>query len=174
MDEHVAGCSECYQVFSETVAFALAEEQEEPVPSKPAPVVPFVRRRAFQVLSGLAAAAALVLAVRYSASLHAPAAQPLVAELAQAMGTTRFVEPRLTGGFQHGRLVVLRGGDVPQGLDAHSPAVLSAVARIRERTAGDTSPEALGALAVTFLVSGDAAAAVKALESATAQDPKSA
>ena len=45
------------------------------------------------------------------------------------------------------------------------------MARIRERAEGDTSPEALGALGVTYLVSGDAAAAVKALESASAQKP---
>ena len=88
------------------------------------------------------------------------------------MGTKRFVEPRLIGGFQHGRLIVLRSGDAPQGLDAQSPAVLAAVARIRERTEGDTSPEGLGALAVTYLVSGDVGKAVKALESATAQAPK--
>jgi CHAT domain-containing protein len=50
--------------------------------------------------------------------------------------------------------------------------VIAAVAHIRERAQGDTSPEALGALAVTYLVSGDVGGAVKALESATAQDPK--
>ncbi len=99
-------------------------------------------------------------------------ASPLVAELAQAMGNKRFVEPRLTGGFQHGRHVVLRSGDTTQGLDQHSPAVIAAVAHIRERAEGDTSPEALGALAVTYLVSGDIGRAVKALESATAQHPK--
>jgi CHAT domain-containing protein len=88
------------------------------------------------------------------------------------MGSTRFIEPRVTGGFEHGRLVVLRSGESTQGLDAHSPAVIAAVAHIRERAQGDTSPEALGALAVTYLVSGDVSAAVKALESATAQDPK--
>ena len=46
---------------------------------------------------------------------------PLVADLAEAMGDRRFVEPRLTGGFQHGRLVILRSGEAPQGLDAQSP-----------------------------------------------------
>ena len=102
------------------------------------------------------------------------ASSSLVAELAQAMGTTRFIEPRLTGGFQHGRLVVMRSGDAIQGLDAQSPAVLSAVANIRERAQGDTSPETLGALAVTYLVSGDFNGAVKALEAATAQAPKKA
>jgi CHAT domain-containing protein len=87
------------------------------------------------------------------------------------MGTKRFVEPRLTGGFQHGRLVTLRSSDVSGGLDAQSPAVLAAVARIREQAQGDTSPEALGALGITYLVSGDLGAAVKALESASAQKP---
>jgi CHAT domain-containing protein len=84
------------------------------------------------------------------------------------------VEPRLTGGFHHGRVIRLRSGGAPRGLDAQSPEVLAAVARIRARAAGDTSPEALGALAVTYLVSGDPAAAVKALESAVAQDPNDA
>src|SRR5439155_1708403 len=83
---------------------------------------------------------------------------------AEAMGDRRFVEPRLTGGFHHARLTVLRSGETPHGLDAESPAVLGAVARIRERAQGDTSPEALGALGVTYLVSGDTGAAVKALE----------
>src|SRR6185503_12435481 len=100
-----------------------------------------------------------------------PQGGPLVAELAEAMGSTRFIEPRLTGGFQHGRLVVMRSGNATQGLDGHSPEVLTAVAHIRQRTQNDTSPAALAALAATYLVSGDVAAAVKALESATAQDP---
>ena len=98
----------------------------------------------------------------------------LVAPLAKAMGARRFIEPRVTGGFQHARLVVLRSGDAPQGLDAQPPAVLAAVAQIRERAEADTSPETLGAVAVTYLVSGDARAAVKALESATAQAPDNA
>ena len=71
------------------------------------------------------------------------------------MGPTRFIEPRLTGGFQHGRLVVLRSGNAPQGLDAQSPAVLTAVAHIRERPRTTRRRTALEALAVTYLVSGD-------------------
>ena len=174
MDEHLAECSSCYEIFAETVSFALAEGTEEPVPN-PASVIPFARRPAFQILAGLAAAAGLFLAVHQLWRGRSEHASPsLVAELAKAMGTTRFIEPRVTGGFEHGRHVVLRSGDATQGLDAQSPAVLAAVAHIRERAAGDTSPEALGALAVTYLVSGDVNGAVKALESATAQDPKSA
>lgn len=172
MDEHLASCSECYETFTETVRFALEEEEEEIAPNR-AKILPFVRRPAFQLAAVLAIAVGLLLAFQ---QLWRPRGgtrgAPLVAELAQAMGTTRFIAPRLTGGFEHGRLVVLRSSGTTQGLDQQSPAVIAAVARIRERAEGDTSPEALSALAITYLVSGDVAKAVKALESATAQDPK--
>ncbi len=173
MDEHLAGCPICHEVFAETLRFALDDEAEEALPRPSSVVLPFVRRPVFRWAAVLAAAAGVFLVFQplWRARSERSAA-PLVAELAHAMGTKRFVEPRLTGGFQHGRLVVLRAGDAPQGLDAHSPSVLAAVARIRERAEGDTSPGALGALAVTYLVSGDIGKAVKALESATAQEPK--
>jgi CHAT domain-containing protein/tetratricopeptide (TPR) repeat protein len=176
MDEHIARCSECYEVFSETVQFGLAEADAEAVlraGARSGAPAPFIRRPAFPMAAGLATAALLLIALGLwlSRTWFDRAPGPLVAGLAEAMGTRRFVEPRLTGGFQHGRLTVLRSGDTPQGLDAQSPAVLAAVARIREQAEGDTSPEALGALGVTYLVSGDPGAAVKALESASAQKP---
>jgi CHAT domain-containing protein len=173
MDEHLASCSECYETFAETARFVL--DEEEPVAPRQAKILAFVRRPAFRIAASLAVATLLLAAFQqlWGPRLQRPA-EPLVAGLAKALGETRFIEPRLTGGFQHGRHVVLRAGgsDRPQGLDAYSPAVLAAVARIRERTQGDTSPQALAALAATYLVSGDVAQAVKALESATAQDPK--
>ena len=173
LDEHLADCATCHEIFAETLRFALDEEAEEALPSRSPVVLPFVRRPAFRLAAILAVAASVFLAFQQLwLSRSKRPASPLVAELAQAMGTRRFVEPRLTGGFQHGRLILLRSGDASQGLDAQSPAVLGAVARIRERTEGDTSPDGLGALAVTYLVSGDIAKAVKALESATAQAPK--
>ena len=138
MDEHIAGCADCYEVFSETVQFRLREA--------PAPALAFVRRPAFKVAAGFAIAAALVLAL--SLRLYrAPSrrAAPLVAELAEAMGARRFIEPRLTGGFHHGRLITLRSGESPHGLDAQSPAVLGAVARIRERAQSDRPVGAGGA-----------------------------
>jgi len=174
LEAHLVACSSCYETFAETVQFLLAEETEEPVPEPAKPgkkVLPFYRRPAFQIAAGLAAAAGLFLAIQQPWRGR-PQAGPLVAELAQAMGPTRFIEPRLTGGFQHGRLVVMRSGNATHGLDAQSPAVLTAVAHIRERTQNDTSPAALAALAATYLVSGDIPAAVKALESATAQEPE--
>jgi CHAT domain-containing protein len=162
MDEHVAGCPDCYEVFAETVRFGLAE-----------PPIARLLRPSFRSAVGLAAAATLVVALGlWFYRAHLPrASAPLVAELAEAMGARRIVEPRLTGGFRHGRLTTMRSGETTQGLDAQPPNVLAAVAHIRERAEGDTSPEALGALGVTYIVSGDAAAAVKALESASAQKP---
>jgi CHAT domain-containing protein len=178
MDEHVAGCPDCYEVFAATVQFGLAEPEAETEGVRPAEARlgaagARLRSPLFTRTVGLAAAAALVVALGlwlYRTRSPRPSA-PLVAELADAMGTQRFIEPRLTGGFRHGRLITLRSGEAPQGLDAQPGSVLAAVARIRERAEGDTSPEALGALGVTYLVSGDAAAAVKALESASAQKP---
>jgi CHAT domain-containing protein/tetratricopeptide (TPR) repeat protein len=175
MDEHLAGCPDCYDVFAETVRFTLAESEAATAgqsAARPAPL-PFLRRPSFRLAAGLSMAAALILALGlwFSRARFQGAPTPLVAELAEAMGERRFVEPRLTGGFRHGRLTTMRSSDTPQGLDAQSPAVLAAVAQIRQRAEGDTSPDALGALGATYLVSGDAAAAVKALESATAQKP---
>jgi CHAT domain-containing protein/tetratricopeptide (TPR) repeat protein len=178
MDEHIAGCADCYEIFTETVRFALAEPEAETegvrrTAARFGAAGARLRRLTMQRMIGLAAAAVLVLAAGlwlYRVRAPRPAA-PLVAQLAEAMGTHRFVEPRLTGGFRHGRLITLRAGETPQGLDAQPGNVLAAVARIRERAEGDTSPDALGALGVTYLVSGDAAAAVKVLESASAQKP---
>ncbi len=170
MDEHIAGCPDCSEVFAETLRFSLSEDQD--APGRWSPIAKFVRQPALKVAAGLAIAASLLLAIRFYRA-PTPPAVPLIAELAAAMGTRRIIEPRLTR-FQYGRLIVLRSGDTPNGLDAQTPAVLAAVARIRERAENDPSPEALGALGVTYLVSGNVYEAVKALESATAQDPENA
>jgi CHAT domain-containing protein/tetratricopeptide (TPR) repeat protein len=175
MDEHLAGCSACCEVFAETVRFALEERIDEPIAAARPVVARFPRRPAVRLAAALALAAGLVLASWQAWRAHSrPIAQSLVTELATAMGEQRFVEPRLTGGFHYGRFVRLRSGEAPQGLDAQTPAVIAAVARIRERAERDTSPEALGALGITYLVSGDVNAAVKALESAAAQAPENA
>jgi CHAT domain-containing protein/tetratricopeptide (TPR) repeat protein len=178
MDAHIASCPICYEVFAETVRFALDEQDEEEEDARrrrKATAFPFVRglvrRRPFQAAAALAAAASLLLAFHLWRERAARPSPPLLAELAEAVGPHRFVEPRLTGGFRHGRLTVLRSDQSPDGLDAYPGGVLAAVARIRERAEAFPSPEALGALGVTYLVSGDLDAAVKALESATAQAP---
>lgn len=172
MDEHIASCADCYQVFANTLEFRLAEGEAAGVHrvhaaggSSSAPG----RRRLLQLAAGLGMAAGLVGAFTWVRTHRAPVSA--VAQLVEAIGVQRFVEPRLTGGFAHGRLVVLRSGEAPQKLDTQPAAVIAAVAKIRAQAEGDTSPETLGALGISYLVSGDVAAAVKALESATAQEP---
>jgi CHAT domain-containing protein/tetratricopeptide (TPR) repeat protein len=174
MDAHIAGCLDCYEVFSETVQFGLADGGAERRPK--GVLLTFAKRPAFRIAAGFAAAAAalfVVFTTFVTTRKSTPGTVPLVTELAQAIGERRFIEPRLTG-FNYGRLIVLRSGDTQRGLDAQPPAVLAAVAKIRERAENDPSPEALGALGITYLISGDVAAAVKALESASEQDPKNA
>ena len=64
MDEHVAGCQDCYEVFSETVQFGLAEPEEAGVRTsgaRAAAPVTFLQRPAFRI--GLAVAAVLVIAL---------------------------------------------------------------------------------------------------------------
>jgi CHAT domain-containing protein len=172
LEEHLAGCSTCYELFAETVRFRLEEEADEDV-APTVVVIPLRRRPAARVAAALAVAAGLALASwPLWRAVVRPAAPPILADLVRSVGDQRLIEPRLTGGFRYARFVRPRSGDAPQGLDAQPPAVIAAVARIRERAETDTSPEALSALGITYLVSGDAAAAVKALESAAAQAPQ--
>ena len=141
MDEHLAGCKTCHEVFAETLRFALDEEAAGVLPRRALTAIPFMQRPAFRMAAVLAARGHG--RRRASSSSGSRALQARVAELSspswpRRWAPDRFVEPRLTGGFQHGRLVILRSADRPQGLDAHTPAVLAAIARIRER-AGERS-----------------------------------
>jgi len=191
LDEHIAGCADCYEVFSETIRFTLAErETGEEAPDTPS----LWRRSRLELVVGFAVAALVLVAIPYSvlwapdrgsprgllrevpgvdvAQMSSRSSVSLALEdLARALGPRRLVEPRLSGGFQYGRLERFRSPDVPRGLDAQPPAVLAAVARIRELAGNDSSPQALRALGLTYLVSGDTNAAVEALEDATAQSP---
>jgi CHAT domain-containing protein/tetratricopeptide (TPR) repeat protein len=175
VDEHLAACTSCYEVFAEAVQFRLEEDAEEQAAAPAGAAVSSgpprprsVARAA--VLLALAAALALASWAAWRAQRQ-PAAPALVADLVRAVGESRFVEPRLTGGFRYARFVRLRSGDERRTLDAQPAAVIAAVARIRERAEADPTPDALAALGVTYLVSGDADAAVRALESAAAQAP---
>ncbi|MFN8096510.1 MAG: hypothetical protein U0599_30575, partial [Vicinamibacteria bacterium] len=175
VDAHLAACSSCYEVFAEAARFRLEEDGEDGVaaPQPASAVVPRAHVARAAAVLALAAAVALGSWAAWRAQRR-PAEPTLLAALVDAVGESRFVEPRLTGGFRYSRYVRLRAGEGRPGLDAQPAAVIAAVARIRERAEADPTPEALAALGVTYLVSGDAAAAVKALESAAAQAPRDA
>ncbi len=175
MDAHLADCSTCYETFAETVQFLLAEEPaEEPAPA-------------------LSLASCLSIAAPHSRSPPAWPRPPASSWPSTSSGAhapnreapsspsspRRWARPASSSPASRAASSTAASwscarATTTQGLDAQSPAVIAAVAHIRERAQSDTSPEALGALAVTYLVSGDVGGAVKALESATAQDPKNA
>ncbi len=173
VEEHLARCSQCFEIYAETIVFkeetTSSADWRRGFPGAFAALSTLVARPAFRIAAGIAAVLLLALPIWLSRSGFFVLPSSPVAELVQAVGERRLVEPRLTGGFRYSRLLVMRSGETPQGLDAQPAAVIAAVARIRERAEKDPTPEALGALGVTYLVSGDVGAAVKALESATNQ-----
>src|SRR5438034_264436 len=149
MDEHVAGCSECYEVFAETVQFGLAEGEDAGVMRTGAGAAApagFLGRPAFRTVAPLAMAALLLLAlgVWSQRARFQSAPLPLVAQLAEAMGTRRFVEPRLTGGFRHGRLTTMRSGDTQQGLDAPPAAYFNRALALERLHLVDAARKAWG------------------------------
>lgn len=87
-----------------------------------------------------------------------------LAELADAVGDHRPVEPRLSGGFRYAPASRTRAAE-PTTLPP-SADVRIAVGNLEKRASVRSSPDAMGALGVAYLVSGDAARAVPALEEA--------
>jgi CHAT domain-containing protein/tetratricopeptide (TPR) repeat protein len=87
-----------------------------------------------------------------------------LAELADAVGDHRPVEPRLSGGFRYAPASRTRSAE--SATASPSADVRIAVGRLEKRASVRSSPDAMGALGVAYLVSGDAARAVPALEEA--------
>jgi tetratricopeptide (TPR) repeat protein len=96
-----------------------------------------------------------------------PSNQADVAELVAAVGTQRTVEPRLTGGFAYGPVTSPTRSGVST-VDASSPDVRIAVAKIEKRAMQSRNPKSLSALGEAYIAIGDGEQAVTALEEATA------
>jgi tetratricopeptide (TPR) repeat protein len=166
--EHIADCADCYFVFSESSRAVAASAKETADDRRSFQAVSrwFARPRVmWSSLAGLAAAAALIVAVAGPwRSLGAAAdLQSLVA----AAGTERIVEPRLTGGFAYGPW---RGAVRGEGSAvAVSPDVTIAAARIEKEAQKRRSQETLRALGVSYLMTGEAIRAVSVLEEAADQ-----
>jgi tetratricopeptide (TPR) repeat protein len=176
IERHASVCADCRDVLSDTTAFLEAEEQgarsSDPVLVR---VVDFRRRRwMIPAIATLAAAAALVLAVRTVPSglltgwFGTDAADGLPALIAAAeSNATRFVEGRLSGDFPYAPAPsVTRGGEARQ----ISPDVSIAAARIEQLGGGETAAS-LSALGAASLAIGAADRAVTALERAAALSP---
>jgi ferric-dicitrate binding protein FerR (iron transport regulator) len=96
MAGHLAGCETCYAIFLEAA-------QIKPANASAVTDDRWWKRRPtmWQAAAGLAAAAVLVIAVRFGIPARTPVDSGLQ-ELVTAVGPERTIEPRLTGGFEYG------------------------------------------------------------------------
>ena len=148
--DHLASCETCYFVFSEAARTRVTAQPQ-------AHVVPFTPRRVTWkvAMSGLAAAAVLVLAVNVFGPFGANGEERALSGLVAAVGTTRTLEPRLTGGFAYAPV----RGPVRGANDVElSPDTRIAIAEIEKQFS--TRPVA-GTAAV---VAGDTSRAIEILE----------
>jgi len=177
VEHHLSRCAECRAVVMETTAFletmASGRDDVRQFTKVPAPQ----RRRWIGVAAGLAAAAALVLAVQvarpgwpFGATGDRPELQDLIAAVASQ--STRPVEGRLTGGFKYAPPPSPTRGPGDRDLP---PDVRIAAARLEQAAAAEpASTSAQAAQAVAFLVLGDVDKAIDGLEKVVVQQPTNA
>ena len=166
---HLSTCETCYFVFSEA---AQTKPTATPVTSGATSWWQSKRVIWPAAAAGLAAAASLVLAVSGVLPLGRASAPELTA-LVAAVGTDRTIEPRLTGGFVHGRFRgPVRSSEVAQR--ELTPDVRIAAAVIEKETGSLQSAEALHVRGVALLVIGEVERAVATLETASSLHPTNA
>lgn len=162
--EHIASCETCYFVFTEAARTNVMMADREPVPvaaAVPGPK-PFPWRVA---MSGLAAAAVILIAVNVWNPSGTNGDQRALTQLVTAVGTTRTFEPRLTGGFAYAPV----RGPVRGANDIElSPDTRIAIAEIEKQFAA--RPIA-GAAA---MIGGDIDRAIAILEASSKTDPTNA
>jgi CHAT domain-containing protein/Flp pilus assembly protein TadD len=185
LHRHLAACDNCTELVAEIVAAneaalvpaALQEPSDQPAAQSP--ILLFRRHRIVVASTLLAAAAALALVVRVmlpqsageNSSRDARRADPNVVSLAAALGGTRPIEGRLTGGFGYGEVRTPDRSLAPTG----NLALVAAAGEIQKRA--DTNPSAanLHAWGVAQLLVGRYDASVETLESVLMQqrqDPR--
>jgi tetratricopeptide (TPR) repeat protein len=148
--DHLASCEACYFVFSEAARTQVVGKEK-------GNVVPFPPRRVTwqMAISGLAAAAMILLAVNLWYPFGANGDERALTNLVTAVGTARTVEPRLTGGFAYAPV----RGPVRGANDINlSPDIRIAIAEIEKQYAA--KPVA----ATAAIISGDTNHAIDILE----------
>jgi tetratricopeptide (TPR) repeat protein len=147
--DHVASCEACYFVFSEAARTqVVAKAKGNIVPFRP-------RMTSTVAMSGLAAAAMILLAVNVWYPFGANGDEQALERLVAAVGTARTFDARLTGGFAYAPV----RGPVRGSNDINlSPDVRIAIAEIEKQYAA--KPVA----AAAALVSGDTNHAIDILE----------
>ena len=155
---HLAGCPDCYFVFSEAAQTHVTKNAVEP--DRRTGTAWWKRPRvAWPAAAALATAASVWIAV----GTLFRAAQPELQALVAAVGTDRTIEGRLTGGFAYGPVRgVVRAGE-PSAVTV-SPDVRIAAAQIEKDAAANRTPRTLHALGTAYLLQGDTGRAVDTLE----------
>jgi len=174
--EHLASCSDCYFVLSES---AQALRSAEPPRTTIADRVRESFNRWHEVFSvprvrwasagaALATVAVVWLVVGSDRLMPGRRANVELQALVTAVGTDRTIEGRLTGGFAYGPLrgPVRAGVAVPTSV---APDVQIAAAHGEKALAALNTPEALHAMGLASLVVGDLDRAIPMFERAVAQ-----
>jgi tetratricopeptide (TPR) repeat protein len=174
IEHHLADCAACRAAVIETTEFlhstlAIADSTPRVVPF-------FSRRRLIGIATGLAAAAALVLAVgaaRPDWFLGPRSDRPELQELIAAVANepTRLAEGRLSGGFKYAPPPSPTRG---AGEANVATRVRIAAAKLEQEARERSTPRARAALGVADLAVGDIDGAVRSLESAAALEPSDA
>jgi tetratricopeptide (TPR) repeat protein len=173
---HVAGCETCYFVFTEAAQVRASNAPRQAVQHPTAGPTGsrwhWSPKIVWPSTAALAAAAALVLVATGVIPTRPAGSQELHA-LVAAVGSDRMFEPRLTGGFTYGPVRgAVRGSE--RSSETISPDVRIVAAQIEKQLSGKRSIQALRALAVAHLMTGNVARAVPVLEEAASQPGASA
>lgn len=167
---HVAECETCYFVFTEA-AQTRSQTPAQTVVESPAAVR--IERRwwsrpaLWASAAGLAAAAALVLALVPALRPFGERRSATMEALVAAVGSDRPFEPRLSGGFSYGPARAAVRGSLP----VQPPDVRIAAATIEKQALNRDTPESLHELGVASLVTGDIVRAITVLENTVSRDP---
>jgi len=156
VERHLSECTDCREVVTDTALFMVEERGQAPV------VLPFRKRKMAIATAGLAAAAALFLAVWLPSSSPSGAAPNLEALVAAySAEPARPVEGRLSGSFGYAPAPAQTRGASEADI---SPDVRIAAGRIEEATQRDRSPASTWSLGIAKLSLHDYDGAVAALE----------
>jgi hypothetical protein len=174
VEQHLADCAECRAAVIETTEFLHAMARDSRSRDERRPFLS--RRRLIGIAAGLAAAAALLLAVRvarpdwlFSPRGDRPELQELIAAVANE--PTRLAEGRLSGGFKYAPPPAPTRG---AGAGNVATRVRIAAAKLEEEARVRSTPSARAALGVSDLAVGDVDGAVRSLESAVTLEPSDA
>lgn len=174
VEAHLADCVDCYERFADGVAMVLPAHRTEVISASTATRSQQAEHRISRAWTGVAAAAAIVLVAggllwRYERTQRND--EPQVTELVAAIGSTRPIEGRLSGGFEWGPLPPTTRSARPAAI---SPDLQIALAHLEQALDRHRTPDTLSAYAAGELSVGQSDVAIRALEEASALSPKSA